>query len=104
MYFFFYKDSSGDIHKIEFEINEYNSVMELIWDRGYEDWGDCRGRAWCGTCQVMTDTIPAKEKLDLDERICLNQLDNTTSFSRLSCQILLNKNIHGKQFKFLGDE
>lgn len=106
MYHFYYTDSCGKRHKFNFELNSYNSIMELIWDKGYEDWGDCRGRSWCGTCHVKMqhNSVKEFEILDIDERQCLSQLYHRGEGSRLSCQVLLDKNIHKVEFAFIGDE
>jgi len=103
MFHILYKDSIGNKHKLHFKKVEYNSMMELIWDRGLEDWGECRGRAWCGTCHVKTETRLADQESDIDERICLNQLENKTTNSRLACQLFLDEKIHKKEFEFIGD-
>ena len=35
-----------------FTVNEYHNLMELLFDKYVEEWGDCKGRAWCGTCHI----------------------------------------------------
>jgi len=38
--------------EFSFELDSNNplqNLMEIIRDHGYEDWGECRGRAWCRT-------------------------------------------------------
>ncbi len=104
MYYFYYLDSLGERHKINYSLNDYYSVMELIWDQGYEDWGDCRGRAWCGTCHVQVQQSEHWNAKDIEERKCLHQLFNSTADSRLSCQILLNENAHQMEIAFRGEE
>lgn len=104
MYHIYYTDSLGDTHKLSYSINEYHSVMELIWDGCLEEWGDCKGRAWCGTCHVETSQTTLANELNPEEKLRLNQLSNVTQNSRLSCQITLNEKVHKKRFVFRGDD
>lgn len=78
--------------------------MELIFDEVLEDWGDCKGRAWCGTCHisVFSPKNEEKESLDSDEKLRLQKLSNRVSNSRLACQILVTKELHDMEFEFLG--
>lgn len=101
-YFFYYTDCIGAQWKIDYQINEYLNVMLLIFDRGYEDWGDCKGRAWCGTCHIRIDQLP-DVNMEMDEKHTLSRLPNQMEGSRLACQIQLNKDLHQKHLYFLGD-
>lgn len=53
---------------LEFKILEYRNLMDLILNELWEEWGDCRGRAMCGTCHVevlvgeITDSLEQTEK------------------------------------------
>ncbi|WP_066224651.1 2Fe-2S iron-sulfur cluster-binding protein [Formosa haliotis] len=88
-------DSIGETHYIETKPNSYESLMALIVNELYETIGDCKGRAWCGTCivrQVKGHIIEAP--LSLDEQKLLNQYPNPEhSPIRLSCQILINSDL-----------
>jgi len=101
-YYFYYTDSLGIKRKIEYQLNEYLHLMLLIFDRGYEDWGDCKGRAWCGTCHIRVDEL-LETRIELDEQHTLSRLPNQTEGSRLACQIQLDEHLHQKHFCFLGD-
>jgi len=98
---FTYVDSLESVHMISCEMRSYNSVMELIADRGVEDWGDCKGRAWCGTCHVQIDV---DDVIDCDERYRLDQLSNISNQSRLACQIPLEESVNNKMIIYLGDD
>ena len=76
--------------------------MTLIFDRGYEDWGDCKGRAWYGTCHILT-VEAIQENMDKEEKHTLSLLPNKADKSRLACQIPLNIDLHQKHIRFLGD-
>ena len=99
---FYYTDSVNNQWTIEYELNEYLNLMTLIFDRGYEDWGDCRGRAWCGTCHIFI-AESFETATDKDEIHTISHLPNKLAKSRLSCQIQLNKTLHQKHVHFLGD-
>ena len=78
--------------------------MEFIQDGGYEDWGDCRGRAWCATCHIkilMNKILPLSDRI---EKHRLEQLSNLTNQSRLACQIPLNVEIHQMEIFHIGDD
>jgi 2Fe-2S ferredoxin len=47
-----------------FKINEYHSLMELLFDKYLEDWGDCKGKAWCGTCHIQIIEGLVNEKME----------------------------------------
>ena len=49
----FYKDELEVDHQVECAEFEYNNLMELLFDKKGQEWGDCKGRAWCGTCHIM---------------------------------------------------
>jgi len=76
--------------------------MEIIRDYGYEDWGECRGRAWCKTCHVSTNQkLP--DEIDNEEEHALQDLENRQVESRLACQIPINQMLDGMVITYLGD-
>jgi len=99
-----YHDSFDKKHTVHFYRYEYNSLMELIWDRTLEDWGYCKGRAWCGSCQIKiklteNDLTP----VDTEENHCLSNQENRCSSSRLACQLELTQELDGAIIQYLGD-
>jgi len=104
MYQLFFTDSIGQKHQLNFQPHSYPNLMEFIRDQGYEDWGDCRGRAWCATCHIKISSEQKLEPKDIEEQKRLNQLTNLQINSRLACQIPLNKNIHNIKIIFCGDD
>ena len=95
-------DVFDEVHEISFSRHEYPNLMELIVNSYYEEIGDCKGRAWCGTCHVKDlskETI--SEIIDISEEDTLNKLDERDATSRLACQIMLTKNINNKTFKII---
>ncbi|MEP1780369.1 2Fe-2S iron-sulfur cluster-binding protein, partial [Reichenbachiella sp.] len=53
---------------IEFIPNKYDNLMILLYDRCIEEWGDCKGRAWCGTCHIEIVSGEIPRELDIDEK------------------------------------
>lgn len=104
MYFLFFTNSIGQQHQLFFEPNSYPNLMEFIRDQGIEDWGDCKGRAWCATCHIKIYSSNILNPMDKDEQNRLQQLSNLSSTSRLACQIPLDKKIHQRKMKYIGDD
>ena len=82
--------------------NPLYSLMELIREDGYEDWGDCYGRAWCRTCHVSIDRDTSHD-IDEQEAHALGLLSNRCKTSRLACQIAIDQRIDGATLSYLGD-
>lgn len=104
MYRLYYTDSIGIVHELEYRLNSYLNLMEFIRDQSYEDWGDCRGRAWCATCHV---SIIGGEELitsDMEENSRLSKMSNKIKESRLACQIPLDAKLHLKEIVFIGED
>jgi len=99
-----YIDSYDKHHEVYFQPLEYKHLMELIWDRAIEDWGDCKGRAWCGTCHVaVKKSLNVLPKYDTEENHCLSHQINREESSRLACQLMLTKALDGAVITYLGD-
>ncbi len=103
-FWFFYIDSVGQGHQVPYQLHEYNNLMELIRDQSLEDWGDCRGRAWCGTCHIEISNSNLRSPPDSEEINRLDLLSNSITNSRLACQIFLDQQIHQMEFKYIGDD
>lgn len=85
-------------------VNDYHSLMELLFDKYMEEWGDCKGRAWCGTCHIKILKGTLAEKIDEDEKQTLSKINGTTYSSRLACQIPLNIELNDIIFRILKDD
>src|SRR5680860_1131039 len=63
-----YFNEFGEECDATFKTNEYHSLMELLFDKYIEDWGDCKGRAWCGTCHIQIIEGSISEKIGVEEK------------------------------------
>lgn len=99
-----YFDEFGEQCRAEFALYEYNDLMELLFDKYMQEWGDCKGRAWCGTCHIKLIEGGVSEKIDEDEKNTLAKLGNVTAKSRLACQIPVTSGISSIVFKILKDD
>ena len=88
-----YFDELGQENRAEFIDNEYHSLMELLFDKYIEPWGDCKGRAWCGTCHIEILEGTLGQDMDPEEDNTLSKLYNRTQHSRLACQIPVNSQL-----------
>lgn len=98
-YHFTYFDELGEEHHAAFKTNEYHNLMELLFDKYMQDWGECKGRAWCGTCHIQILEGQISEEMDPEEKHTLSVIDSATKKSRLACQIPLNRDLDGIIFK-----
>jgi len=99
-----YYDEFGLQSQAHFTVNEYHNLMELLFDKYIEEWGDCKGRAWCGTCHIQILQGNLLEKLDEDEKRTLSKINGITNRSRLTCQIPLNTELNGTIFRIFKDD
>ncbi|WP_051209868.1 2Fe-2S iron-sulfur cluster-binding protein [Gelidibacter mesophilus] len=100
-YCFTYINEFNETCKAEFKHNEYHNLMELLFDRYMEDVGDCKGRAWCGTCHIQILDGSLSEKMDADEKETLSKSEAVTQNSRLACQIPVNAELHNLVFRIM---
>jgi 2Fe-2S ferredoxin len=91
-------DSIGELHAIGFKRGEYANLMELIVDTVYEEIGDCRGRAWCGTCLIEQVTKSYNEITSTEEQGKLDELESKPTF-RLSCQLMLDHKLNNTTWR-----
>ncbi|WP_194767870.1 2Fe-2S iron-sulfur cluster-binding protein [Tamlana sp. I1] len=100
MYTIHIEDSNGVMHNLNFEPNTTQNLMVFIADTLAEEIGDCRGRAWCGTCMIqLMDGDYTSEKIG-DEQLILNQFPDIPN-TRLACQVFLSVGLHNTTWKVL---
>lgn len=98
-----YVNEFGEECRADFTINEYHSLMELLFDKYVEEWGDCKGRAWCGTCHIQIIEGGITEKMSAEEKLTLSKIKGRSTQSRLACQIPVTAALNGLVFKIAGD-
>jgi ferredoxin, 2Fe-2S len=80
------------------------SLMEFLKGNEYDILATCGGMALCATCHVQV--LEGFDQLDPtsdDEYAMLDNLQNITDTSRLSCQLKLSSQMDGIKVKILGD-
>lgn len=99
-----YIDEFGDTNEADFTLNEYHNLMELLFDKYLQEWGDCKGRAWCGTCHIHILEGSLSTKIGRDEQSTLSNLyRGEYSQNRLACQIPVNRELHNIVFKIISE-
>ena len=105
MHKIFVTDSFGEDHILDYRKHEFRNLMELLVDRLYDDIGECRGRALCGTCHIRVWTNGEKlGKKDLLEKQTLGDQYEIFENSRLACQILLDEDLDGTKIQIIGGD
>ena len=73
----------------------YRNLMELLNDSMYlDEFGECGGTGRCATCAVdieWADGVP--RTLERNEESTLGTLGATHPFTRLACQVDIDKNL-----------
>ncbi len=101
IYSFTYINEFDEESKIDFKLNEYHTLMELLFDKCMEDVGDCKGRAWCGTCHIQILEGSISDKMHIDEKATLSKSEDVADNSRLACQIPVNAELNNLVFRIM---
>ncbi|MCH2223761.1 MAG: 2Fe-2S iron-sulfur cluster binding domain-containing protein [Crocinitomicaceae bacterium] len=95
-------DSFGNSYSLNYKKNEYPSLLELIKDHIITSIGDCKGRAWCGTCAVRL--LKGNPQIDIEtpemQKLQEIKINNWTEL-RLACQIPLNSSLHKNHWEII---
>lgn len=85
---------------------EYRNLMALLNDKIYlETFGECKGMGRCGTCIVKIEGLPdVANTLDRNEQSTLNKAGVTQPNFRLTCQVLIDKNLEDVKVEVIGGE
>lgn len=100
-YSFTYINEYDEEYTVAFKLNEYHNLMELLFDKCMEDIGDCKSRAWCGTCHIHILEGRLTGKMDPDEKDTLSKCEDVTEKSRLACQIPINAELNNLVFRIM---
>lgn len=96
-------DEFEEVRTVEFRPLLQRNLMELIEEELWEEWGDCRGRAMCGTCHIEILSGQPGDAMEPFEEQTLEGLPNKTGSSRLACQITPDQSIHQMKIRILKD-
>ncbi len=91
----FVTDYDGKIH--ELEALEGWRIMEIIRDWGLDMRAECGGACACATCEIYIDEdwLDKVPPASAEEEDMLDNVANVKDNSRLSCQILMSKELDG---------
>ena len=93
------KDRDGHIHKVTAPTDMALNLMDLIRLHNLAPEGTigtCGGMAMCASCQCYIHSKNIKTpNITEDEEAMLSEAFNVKKNSRLSCQILINKELDG---------
>ncbi|HMX60244.1 MAG TPA: 2Fe-2S iron-sulfur cluster-binding protein [Chitinophagales bacterium] len=84
-------------YPIEIFEGEYRNLMALINDKIYPDYfGECGGLGRCATCLVKVEGLSGVSvKKERNEPVTLLKNGLTDENIRLSCQLLISKDLDG---------
>ncbi len=83
---------------------EYRNLMALLKDKLYLDsFGECGGVGRCATCIVNTSGIKGNSAIkDRNEPATLSKMGYEEDIIRLSCQLLITKDLEGSCIEIIG--
>lgn len=86
---------------IEAYVGEYRNLMALLKDKLYLDsFGECGGMGRCATCIVKTSGITGNSAIkDRNEPTTLTKMGYKEDTVRLSCQLLITKDLEGSSIE-----
>jgi ferredoxin len=98
------QNTDGTLTPLEAPTDMSLSLMEFLKGNEYDVLATCGGMALCATCHVeVLDGFDALNEISDDEYAMLDNLQNITPTSRLSCQLKLNDTMNNIVVKILGD-
>lgn len=94
----------GESFELKTYTNEYRNLMVLLFDKIYiEEFGDCGGMGRCGTCIIRINGLHTERMDERNEKRTLSKIgiDINELDIRLSCQILIDKNLNNRTIEIL---
>jgi len=88
---------------VETHYGEYRNLMALLKDKLYLDsFGECGGVGRCASCIVKTIGIKGESAImDRNEPATLSKMGYEDKTIRLSCQLLISKDLEGSIIEIL---
>lgn len=98
------QNADGSLQALEAPTDMSLSLMEFLKGNDYDILATCGGMALCATCHVeVLNGFDQLGAISDDEYAMLDNLQNITERSRLSCQLKLNQQMNNITVKLLGD-
>ncbi|SDZ97852.1 ferredoxin, 2Fe-2S [Arachidicoccus rhizosphaerae] len=98
------EDRDGSKQELEAPTDMGLSLMETLKAFEYNIMATCGGMALCATCHVKfsrgQEQLPDKNDAEWD---MLDTLPDADESSRLACQLRVDENLEGAEFKICGD-
>lgn len=94
-------DPEGNSVLLHYRPNEYPTLLALISDNLPVNIGDCKGRAWCGTCAVRKLEGKPLKNAENHENQKLQEIQLDTRELRLACQIIPNHQLHESHWEIV---
>lgn len=98
--------NAGEEYVVKTYLHEYRNLMALLNNSIYlENFGECGGQGRCATCIVKVVGLKGNANtMERNEKATLNKTGLRDSNLRLSCQLLINEDLHGAVIEIAGDE
>ena len=95
-------DGSEQIFKTN--VGQYRNLMTLLKNEFFLDgFGECGGVGRCATCIVKTEGITGDSAIkDRNEPTTLTRMGYKEDAIRLSCQLLITKDLEGSSIEIIG--
>lgn len=96
--------ADGSEQIIETSIGKYRNLMSLLKGEFYLDgFGECGGVGRCATCIVETRGIQGNSLIkERNEPSTLSKMGYNKDTIRLSCQLLISKDLEGSDIEIIG--
>ena len=97
---------SGDQEiQLQTYTHEYRNLMMLLFDKIYlEDFGECKGMGKCCTCMIeIIESEHEISSLGRNEQVSLQKAGVVNFRQRLSCQIMVNDQMHNETIRIAGE-
>ncbi len=97
--------NAGEAHVVKTYLHEYRNLMLLLNNSIYlENFGECGGQGRCATCMVKAIGLKGNANtMERNEAATIGKAALADESIRLSCQQLINENLHGAVIEIAGD-
>lgn len=88
---------AGEEYVVKTYLHQYRNLMVLLNNSIYlENFGECGGQGRCATCMVKAVSLRGNANtMERNEAATISKAGLTDKGIRLSCQLLINKDLDG---------